>query len=318
MAHILIIDDSIFICKMVENILGNGNTLVNSVRSARDAFAYLETESPDLILLSYVLPDMDGPAFCCKIKQLKHLRRIPILFLTSTTDEKSIIRGFEAGATDYIIKPFNTAELRARVSCHLQNKIMADRLRIANKRLLEMMDELKNQSNRDPLTAIYNRKFFLEHLDGWKAQLKNENKTAFLLLIDVDTFKHINDSYGHINGDYVLFTVADYLKTEAPEHAYPIRWGGDEFLLAVYNCTEADAFALGERIRKKVASHIFTYDCDGSSFSCSLTIGITQFFPDRTLEDELDRADKALYLGKERGRNCCISSNDPELLSSMS
>lgn len=310
MAHILIIDDSIFIYKMIEKTLSSTNTRISSVCNARDAFEFLESEIPDLILLSYVLADMDGPDICKQIKQRNELKKIPILFLTSKTDEQSIIQGFDAGAVDYIAKPFRQAELKARVACHLQNKIMADRLRVSNQRLLHMMQELKFRSDHDPLTSIYNRKFFLEHLGRWITQLKEKGSNAQFLLIDIDTFKHVNDTYGHVTGDYVLFTVADCLRTQSPETSYPIRWGGDEFLLVLFDCDHETAMNIGERICKQVSSHVFTYDCDGSSFSCSLTIGVTSFDPDKTLEEALEAADKALYLGKKRGRNCCISSID--------
>lgn len=308
MFRILLIDDSIFITNMITQILKTDIAFITSVHTAKEAIETLEDETPDLILLSMVLPDMDGQMVCRQLKGMASLKGVPILFLTSNSDEKSILKGFEAGASDYIVKPFSQAELKARVTCHLQNKVMADKLRSTNQRLVLMMEELKLQGYKDALTNIYNRKYFLEHIEGWKSQLKQARSKAFLYLIDIDTFKRINDTYGHSTGDYVISTVAGLLKQNIPEEAAAIRWGGDEFLLMIFGMSPKEAASMGSSIRKLVSDYAFSFD--GNQFRCSLTIGFTEFYPELKIEDHINLADKALYAGKERGRNCCIDAGN--------
>lgn len=308
MVRILLIDDSIFIYNMIAKILETEIVNITSVDTATDAFKYLEDNNPDLILLSMVLPDMDGHSLCKKLKQMPNFKGVPIVFVSSNDDEESILRGFEAGAADYIIKPFSTAEFKARVTCQIQNKLMADKLRLTNQKLVNMMEELKFQSYKDPVTNCYNRKYFLEHVESWKMRQTRDNYKAFLYMIDIDDFKNINDTYGHSTGDYALITIAELIRNEILEDSAVIRWGGDEFLLMVFHINTASATEIGEKLRKLVNDYPFSFD--GNRFSCSLTIGFTEFFSELKIEDQICLADKALYFGKQMGRNICIDASN--------
>lgn len=308
MVRILLIDDSVFINNMIANILGNEKFSITSVNTADAAFNALKKDVPDLILLSMVLTDMDGHLVCRKLKNMSSLKSVPIIFVTSNSDELSLLKGFEAGATDYIVKPFNAAELKARIDCHLQNKRMADELRIINQKLVGMMEELKMQSYKDPFLGIYNRKYFFEHVELWRAQQVQENFKSFIYLVDIDIFKYINDSFGHPAGDYTLQTVVNLLKQKVPGEAVVIRWGGDEFLLMVFCITAQDAAELGDTLKNTVGTYPFSFD--GNQFRSSLSIGYTEFYSELKIEDLIKLADKALYASKERGRNLCTNAAD--------
>lgn len=306
MAKILLIDDSIFIFNMLNKQLEPEEFTIKPVYSAGEALKVLPKLMPDLILLSVVLPDMDGYTLCKKLKNMDTFCEIPIIFVTANSDEQSVLRGFEAGATDYIVKPFSIAELKARISCHFQNKIMADRLRMANHNLIDMMEELKLQSYKDPVTQLYNRRYFLEHAEFWKAQHKQGNYQVFLYLVDVDQFKNINDTYGHSTGDYALLTIANIIKHELPRDSVAIRWGWDEFLLMVFRTTSPEAEKLGESLIKSVETFPFSYD--DNSFSTTLTMGFIECHSDGKIEDWIVQADKALYNGKAKNGNCCTEA----------
>lgn len=308
MEKILLIDDSIFICDIITKILTDSTTEVIAASTAGQSFALLEQMTPDLILLDMVLPDIHGYQVCRQLKGIDKLKEVPIIFITATNDVNSIVQGFEAGATDYICKPFSAEELNARVSCHLQKKLMADELQKTNNRLMKMMEEIKLLSYKDILTNCFNRRYFLENIEAWKNQIKDNPVESCLFLVDVDVFKNINDTYGHIAGDYVLYTIADFLKEGTGDNIVVGRWGGDEFLIIAFSLSLADAVNFGNQLKDKVARHSFTYG--NIKFNCSLTIGITKIYPDISIEENLDRADKALYIGKERGRNCCISEEE--------
>ena len=306
MAKILLIDDSIFIFNMLNKQLEPEEFTIKPVYSAGEALESLPKIMPDLILLSVVLPDMDGYTLCRKLKNMETFCEIPIIFVTANSDEQSVLKGFEAGATDYIVKPFSIAELKARISCHLQNKIMADRLRMANHNLIDMMEELKLQSYKDPVTQLYNRRYFLEYAEFWKSQQQKGNYQVFLYLVDIDQFKQINDTYGHSTGDYALLTIANIIKHELPKDAVAIRWGGDEFLLIVFRITSAEADELGERLRKNVETFPFSFD--ENSFTTTLTVGFIECQPEGKIEDWFTQADKALYNGKAKNGNCCTEA----------
>lgn len=302
MIKILIVEDSIFTCRMISNLLSEPNVEIVSVYSAEEAFEYLEEQVPDIILLAMVLPDMNGCEACTKIKSSASLIDVPVIFLTSYNDETSIVRGFEAGATDYITKPFRQTELKARVLCHAQNKQMSAQLRVTNSMLEKMMEELKLQGYKDPLTNLYNRKYILEEMIAWKKQNTETRKNAFLFMMDVDKFKTINDTYGHATGDYALYTLADILRKSVNGDAVIGRWGGDEFLIFLLDTNSEAAKEVAENIRKNVAAYSFAYE--DNSFTCSVTIGTTPFDPGLRIEENLELADKALYAGKDKGRNC--------------
>lgn len=300
MTTVLVIDDSMLICSMVKNIFGAEHLEVATAQDAAQAFQWLDERTPDAILLDLVLPDMNGYEVCQRLQAREQLSDVPIIFLTSSHDEKSILQAFESGATDFITKPFSGAELKARVSCHLKNKLITEELRVAYSKLQQAMAELRMQGLKDPLTNLYNRRYFLENMSEWRMNFADEN--MYFVIIDIDNFKYFNDTYGHCAGDYVIYTVADLIVKCIGSDAVAGRWGGDEFLVVLWDCTEEKARALTQSMVDAVSSFRFQYDTN--TFPCSITAGLSRFQPEFGIEQNIEGADAALYEAKSSGKNC--------------
>lgn len=304
--RILAVDDSPFICSLIERALHGKCDEIICVNSAIQALEWVSHTVPDCILLDLVLPDMDGYALCERLLHKESLEDVPILFITSECDEKSLLRGFEVGAADYIAKPFSCAELQARVSSHLKSKLMKDELRQAYARLEQAMSEIRLQGMKDPLTNLFNRRYFLENMESWRRV--TAGKGCYAILLDVDRFKQVNDVYGHFTGDYVLYTVADIILQTIGENAVGGRWGGDEFLAILTETDDAQARVTAQSLVDRVSAHDFCYD--NLHFPCSISVGLARLDPAVNIESNIANADEALYAAKKagRGRYCLYGS----------
>jgi len=242
-----------------------------------------------LILLDILMPGMDGYEVCRTIKADKSLRHIPIIFITSKNDDRSIEYAYEIGASDYISKPFRHRELLARVGNTL--------------RIQELQEELRLLASIDPMTRLYNRRYFTTMADKILKLARRERNPLSLAILDIDHFKQINDTYGHLIGDRVIIALAEQLMKRYRESDLLCRFGGEEFVILMPN-TELDIAALlAERTRKEI-EQLEVYYSDGS-LSLTVSIGVSQIDLEKeeTLDGVLKRADDALYTAKNEGRN---------------
>lgn len=302
-ASILVVDDSLFVCAALKELLKSNEIQVDSVHSATEAFAYLAENQPDLILLDVVLRDQSGYDTCRQIKRTPKIASIPIIFLTSNNDEESILKGFGAGAVDFITKPFRAAELRVRINTHLQNKKTLDKLHTAYAGMEKNAKDNRIKAIKDPVTNLFNRRYFVENLEEWRSRANSESDIC-LLLIDIDNFKIINDTYGHCAGDYILFCVAGIMMQHSGYNAIVGRWGGEEFLIVLFDTQLEEATEIAENVRLQTLEYDFSYE--DQPISCSITIGATQINPLLDTEKNIAIADEALYEGKNRGKNCVV------------
>ncbi len=289
---ILIVEDNSVNAKLCEKLLNKNGYETAVCSDGESAIEFVNTNSPDLILLDIVMPGIDGYEFCKVMKNNPKIKHTPVIFLSAMNDEKSIIKGFESGAVDYVTKPFRHQELMARAKTHIE-------LKRAKEKLLRI-------AITDELTGLVNRRYFMGRLLHEYERVKRYESIFTLLMIDLDFFKKINDTYGHLAGDTVLHTVSDTMKLSLRLSDIIGRIGGEEFAVILPETDIPAAMIIGERLRKRVeALDIHHHDC---AIKITISIGASlSLKDDMSIDDVLQRSDSALYRAKENGRNRIIS-----------
>lgn len=298
MPSVLVIDDSKLFRSQIINAL-RGASLFDDYREAKDGlegFKSLSISKSDLVICDLEMPKMDGLRFLQMVSSRHELRDIPILLLTGNQDRAAKLKTLEQGASDYLTKPFDVAELVARVRIHLKMKTLQDELKAAN-------EHFRRLSTTDPLTNLYNRRFLTEALGNEIQRAARLRSDLSLLMFDIDHFKRINDAYGHQAGDKVLVAVADALKEGLRTYDIAARYGGEEFVLVLPGTSLSSGRLVAERLREAVQSLKFPFHKDG--LNVTVSVGIATFPTGHIFDvDTLTRcADEALYRAKENGRN---------------
>jgi diguanylate cyclase (GGDEF)-like protein len=229
--------------------------------------------------------------------------------LDSTEDK---VEGLEAGADDYITKPIDFAELKARLRSMLRIKRLQDALEEREKELLEVNERLRYMSQTDALTGLDNRRNLNERIDEMFAHAKRLDEPFSLVMADLDKFKSVNDTYGHQAGDEVLKQLAAILKEEAREIDRVGRYGGEEFMLLLPGALIDDAYTFAERVRNRIERHTFTFP--GGTLTRTASFGVAAWPHEKIREaDDLVRSsDDALYVAKETGRNRVVCFDGEE------
>jgi len=284
------IDANLFTLKSVIESLEPQKYEVVTALSAGEGLAILLKEQIDLILLDVMMPEIDGFETAKMIKSRKKTKDIPIIFVTANRDDAVIERCYQVGGSDYINKPFNQVELLARIALHikLHEKEMVVRLH---------EEELEHEVNFDALTQIYNRRMFTNYFEQKISYAKEHKETFVFAICDIDFFKKINDTYGHLVGDIVLKELAQLMKSRIRKGDIVARWGGEEFVLVLDVGAEMGKKII-ENLRKHIATTLFS---EVGSVSCSF--GMTELREDDSVDTIIQRADDALYEAKENGRN---------------
>lgn len=286
---ILIVDDDIDFQDIIGMALQEKGYIINHAYNAQEAEYILSKNKVDLILLDLMLPDLDGFAACRTLKTIHPERFIPIIMISAKADIQSKIRGLEEGAVDFLTKPFSINELLARVKTML--------------RLKNLQDQLKAMAITDELTGLYNRRFFQEWLDLEFKRTHRYKTDLSCLMIDIDYFKSVNDTYGHMMGDFVLAEVAGIIKQNTRGTDVAARFGGEEFVLLLPRTDRVLAMGLAERIRASIEA--VRLNNDDITLTVTVSVGVSCSIQN-TLEDKsqlIELADKALYEAKRRGRN---------------
>lgn len=297
MKHILIVDDNKMNLVSAKNALAD-DYKVTAVTSGMQALKFLENNQPDLILLDINMPEMDGFEVMNKISAREEWSNIPIVFLTADSESETESRCLEAGAMDFIAKPFVPVVMCSRIARILEleelRKSLANRL---DQKMREVSD-IKSKSLQDALTGLWNRTYTEEKVE----EMIQRGVTGALFMMDMDNFKAINDNYGHIAGDHVLKLFADTLRKYSYEEDIICRIGGDEFMAFVVG--ENSKTVLGnhaENIINDVCKNIEACKFDTNT---SVSVGIAQYPGDGTdFKSLYNAADKALYYVKQNGKN---------------
>lgn len=301
-ATILLVEDNKAQANIITDYLAKNGYSVIAVEDGVSAFKAAKTESIDLILLDRVLPDMDGSEVCRWLKLDQKTKTIPVIMLTVRSAMTDKVTGLEAGADDYLPKPFDEAELNARIFARLRAKIQQDELRMKNTQLEDMLTRVETLAIMDPLTGLFNRRRFETIMSNEFKRAARYQSPLSCLLIDIDHFKAVNDTYGHQTGDVVLKEVATIVQNTLREVDTPARWGGEEFIVLSPNTTRENALKAAERILKAVAGHTYT---GIGTHRITVSIGISGLpHPEiKTPERLIHEADIAMYEAKKKGRN---------------
>jgi diguanylate cyclase (GGDEF)-like protein len=311
-ACILIVDDHEDNIEVLKVRLESWGYKTASAYNGMDALAYVDKTPPDLILLDVMMPEISGIEVARQIKGNKELPFIPIIMQTALDSTEDKVEGLEAGADDYITKPIDFAELKARLRSMLRIKRLQDALEEREKELLEVNERLRYMSQTDALTGLDNRRNLNERIDEMFAHAKRLNEPFSLVMADLDKFKSVNDTYGHQAGDEVLKQLAAILKDEAREIDRVGRYGGEEFMLLLPGAESDDACTFAERVRKRIEGHTFTFP--GGTLTRTASFGVASWPHEKIREaDDLVRcSDDALYVAKESGRNRVIRFDGEE------
>jgi diguanylate cyclase (GGDEF)-like protein len=300
-ARILVVEDSVTQAEVTKEFLERNGFEVICVYDGTSAIKAVKTDTVDVILLDLILPDINGKEVCRWLKLNSDTKSIPIIMLTVKNSLEDKVSGIEAGADDYLPKPYNEIELNAKIYAVLRTKALQDELRQKNKQMEELLAKVEFLAVTDPLTGLFNRRRLEAVLkDEWRAVKRYKNPIS-CLIVDIDHFKVVNDTFGHRAGDSVLKEVAAIIKQSLREVDTVARWGGEEFLIILPRTDKNNAGTVASRIAEAIAKKKFDQFPGGN---ITVSIGISGFSDSVDTPDKLiNSADFALYEAKAKGRN---------------
>lgn len=273
------------------------------VDNGADAWNVLQQERPpEVVILDWKMPGIDGIELCRRLRDRSRSYYHYILMVTSSNDEQDVVHALESGADDCLGKPFSEAELRARL-------LVASRILALQNELIHAREELRGQAMRDGLTGLWNRSAFM---DLFKRELQRADRTnghTGLLLLDLDNFKQINDTYGHLVGDQVLREVARRLCNNVRSYDFVGRYGGEEFFIAFPGSNRESLCERAETIRKAICRE--PVQVRQLEVPITLSVGAAVATSDQSISDVLAIADAGLYKAKDSGRNLSVMCAKP-------
>ncbi len=293
---ILIAEDDAHIAELIKIILETKGYETHWAKDGQEAIQEAQRLKPDLMLLDVMMPKLNGYEVLRLLKENNDLKDMPVIFVTVRGETDSKVVGLRLGGHDYITKPFDLDELIARVEAALRIKGEHDDLRAANRRLAEL-------SMTDPLTSLYNRRYLVERFEEEIERAKRYVFPIACVIVDIDDFKYINDTYGHLAGDQVLQQLALIMKNSNRVVDILARYGGEEFIMVLPQTNLGGAETVAERYRQMVESSRMVPGDPGRRITIS--IGASAFAADRigSREELLQQADAALYEAKRQGKN---------------
>jgi diguanylate cyclase (GGDEF)-like protein len=303
-ANILVVEDSRTQAEALAAVLTREGHRVTIAGDGRDAIRRVRTEPPDLVFLDLVLPDMDGLEVLRIIKARCDESFTPVILLSARSDLESRVTGLRIGADDFLAKPFAEPEVLARAGAMLRIKSLQDQLRAAKA-------ELERLSVTDALTGLFNRRYFGTRLHQEFQRAQRYSDPVSLLMLDIDHFKKVNDSYGHPFGDVVLKGTAELIRSSVRDPDICARYGGEEFAVILPQTHLAGALVVAERIWRELGLKRYPLDPKDRTpgrgdVRATASIGLA-FFPSKDIanpESLVKFADEALYRAKREGRNC--------------
>jgi two-component system chemotaxis response regulator CheY len=300
--RILIVDDDALQRRLLRAQLNKGGHEIWEVTDGAAAWELWQEQPIQLVITDWMMPRMDGVELTRRIRAASTSAYTYIIMLTGRSDRNDIVDGLDSGADDYLIKPFDPRELLSRVAIGMRIINLEMRLR-------ESLHELHRLATHDSLTGVLNRHAIYEYAAAEVERTVREVTSVSLVLIDIDHFKTINDTYGHAVGDQALRVVATTLRHMLRPYDRVGRWGGEEFLLVLPGATLEEASEIAERIRTTIAHTSMSLTLDHAGGVCELQLQVSQGIASATaqtpytLETLIDYADRALYQAKRDGRN---------------
>lgn len=298
---VLIAEDNALLRAVLEGSLREIGYDVVAAIDGKDALSRIQSGYFPLVITDWVMPVMDGPELCRTVRSLGLEHYTYLILLTSRDSKESIISGLEAGADEYLVKPVTPEELTVRL-------MTARRIIDLESSLKQSMEEVRLLTMRDPLTGIYNRRYLEDRLHQEVKRTFRYERPISVVMFDIDHFKRVNDTWGHLVGDQVLKACAESVRSGVRENIdWPVRYGGEEFVVVLPETDMAGAVIVAERLRQRIAL-IQTSVGDGA-VTVTASFGVASFTPPDQKEDLsigevlLERADRCLYRAKGEGRN---------------
>ncbi len=306
-AQILLIEDQDFETDKIIDTMAQDSDTVTAVKSGMDAMGAVADKDFDLLIVSLNLKQEDGLRLCSHLRSNERTRSIPILMVSTEDDMQRVAHGLEIGAHDYILRPVDRNELLARARTQIRRRRFQERLRANYEISLSM-------ALTDALTGLYNRRYMEVHLQKLLHKNHESKKDLCVLLLDIDHFKSVNDTYGHGVGDEVLKTFAFRLQDNLRSFDLVARLGGEEFVAILPDTSEGTAQFIAERLRRSICEKPFKCSAPEGQISVSTSIGGALIdHGEHTVQEVLDNADKELYVAKESGRNCTVFKDKGKL-----
>jgi diguanylate cyclase (GGDEF)-like protein len=296
---ILLVDDSRQERAAIKEALKGIFSTFIEAKDGLTAIKSFVDEKPGFIITDVEMPGVNGYRLISTVRKMEDGKDVPIILLSGTRNSlKKKLKGFNLGASDFLIKPYEDEELVARVKSLL-------RMRRLMLELKEKNTLLKKLSVTDELTGLFNRRHFFESIKQHLALGLRHNFKIACMLMDIDYFKNINDTHGHIAGDEVLRKIGALLNSCKRDGELLARFGGEEFVMCLFNTNTKSSLKAAERFRKLIKSHDFSTDTFRNIKNITMSIGIASCQQNAviTIDELLAAADKALYKSKADGRD---------------
>jgi diguanylate cyclase (GGDEF)-like protein len=292
---VLVADDDLTTRSMLQAVLMKWGYEVDSVSNGDDALQALRQENaPKLAVLDWMMPGLNGVDICNQVRAEEDLFSTYIILLTARGKKEDVVEGLQSGANDYVLKPFDIEELRARLR-------VGERMMDLQDKLAQAIEQQKRLALTDPLTGIANRRAILDHLEMEMARARRKNTPLWISMLDIDHFKRINDQFGHSAGDLVLKACVQRIALLIRRYDSFGRYGGEEFLL-VFPKEEGDTDVQAmERIREAIASE--EIEAEKNRIRITVSLGAVQWNGSDSVDEFIRKADDALYRAKGNGRN---------------
>lgn len=286
--RVLVVDDDPAMRRLLTKLLVKAGYEVREAADGREALDLIDVLEPDFLVTDWDMPNLTGLELCSAVRQRVQPNYLYIVLLTAKNRSDDIVRGLDAGADDFVSKPIVPGELLARLQ--------------AGARVLDVERQLNRAAQSDPLTGILNRRFFHEQLDREWSRAVRYRMPLSIVLLDLDFFKTINDTYGHPAGDSVLCTIASTLQRHTRGNDFLCRYGGEEFCALLTDTAEREASFWCERIRAIISDT--AVDIGEKELSVTTSIGVAErLVTIQNPQELIDRADQALLVAKQSGRN---------------
>jgi len=295
---VLVAEDDALSRVLLERALQKAGYEVLVVENGGRALAELKkADSPRLALLDWMMPEMDGVEVCRSVRARKEQAYIYMVLLSSKESKQEIVEGLESGADDYLTKPFDADELKARLRA-------GERILQLEDHLVEARESMRFQATHDRLTSLWNRGVIVELLSREISRSRREKNCTLVMMCDLDHFKSVNDTYGHGGGDDVLREVSRRLYSAVRSYDMVGRYGGEEFLVVLNKCDPASALARAENIRNVIGAKPINAAGNPLAVTMSIGIALSSEFEGSDVDEIIHQADIALYAAKAAGRNC--------------
>ncbi|MGC2422720.1 MAG: GGDEF domain-containing protein [Candidatus Acidiferrales bacterium] len=295
--RILIAEDDPVSRRLLQAFLVKWGYQVVAAGDGAEALRILESDdAPPLAVMDWMMPGIEGPEICRRVRANPDRPYVYILLLTARSQKGDLLAGLTCGADDYLTKPFDAAELRARL--HVGQRILD-----LQDNLIAVRDELRYRASHDALTGVANRSAILDALARERSRQSRERGSFGIILADIDHFKAVNDTYGHLCGDVVLKEVARRMSSCVRPYDTVGRYGGEEFLIVVPASDTQGTLVLAERIRRIIESQPITTESGQVKITLSLGAAVSDLAKPAEAQTLLQIADEALYRAKKRGRN---------------